>query len=132
MSVENDWEPDMSKAFPGSPDDMMNTIAALRDRNATLEGICRSAGLCMSCLYGAPEPIGCTDCLGTGWDGGSPYDQIKVLEARVAKLETALKKLHEYAASVWFDEARTSDEEIELMAEARAALKDAMMDIHDN
>jgi hypothetical protein len=98
--------------------------AELRDRNAALEGICRSAGLCMSCLYGAPNPLGCTDCLGTGWDGGDPHSQIEVLEARVAKLEAALKPLHEYAASVWFDEARTTDEEIELMAIARAALKD--------
>ena len=37
MSVENDWEPDMSVPFPGSPDDMMDTIAALRARVAKLE-----------------------------------------------------------------------------------------------
>ena len=37
MSVENDWEPDMSVPFPGSPDDMMNTIATLRARVAKLE-----------------------------------------------------------------------------------------------
>jgi hypothetical protein len=37
MSVENDWEPDMSIPFPGSPDDMMNTIAELRARVAKLE-----------------------------------------------------------------------------------------------
>ena len=61
----------------------------------------------------------------------SPFETLSVLDAlvalraRVAKLEAALKQLHDYAASVWFDEARTSDEEIELMANARAALKDA-------
>jgi hypothetical protein len=99
--------------FPGSPDDMMNTIAALRDRNATLEGICRSAGICMSCLYGAPEPIGCTGCLGTGWDGGDPHRQIEVLEARVAKLEAALTKIRDNDPDGW--EA----------AIARATLKDA-------
>ena len=65
-------------------------LLALRDRNAALEGICSAAGLCMSCLYGAPDPIGCTDCLGTGWDGGDPHNQIEVLEARVAKLEVEL------------------------------------------
>lgn len=37
MSVENDWEPDMSIPFPGSPDDMMNIIAALRARVEKLE-----------------------------------------------------------------------------------------------
>ena len=66
---------------------------ALRAKVAALEATCRSAGICMSCLYGVPDPIGCTDCLGTGWDGGSPYDQIKVLEARVTKLEAALNDL---------------------------------------
>jgi hypothetical protein len=66
-------------------------VAKLEDCNAALEGTCRSARLCMSCLYGAPDPIGCTDCLGTGWDGGDPHSQIEVLEARVAKLEAALE-----------------------------------------
>lgn len=31
---------------------------------------CRVAGICMSCATGSFEP--CTDCLDTGWDGGSP------------------------------------------------------------
>jgi len=86
-------------------------ILALRDRNAALEGTCRSAGLCMSCLYGAADPIGCTDCLGTGWDGGDPRSQIEVLEARVAKLEAALKEIE-------FHGGPAADY-------ARAALKDA-------
>ena len=73
-------------------DHAIREIAALRDRNAALEGTCRSAGICMSCLYGASDPIGCTDCLGTGWDGGDPHRQIEVLEARVAKLEAALEQ----------------------------------------
>ena len=68
---------------------------ALRARVAKLEGTCRSAGICMSCLYGSPDPLGCTDCLGTGWDGGSPHDQIKVLEARVAKLEAGHERASE-------------------------------------
>ena len=32
----------------------------------------KSYGACMSCLDGAPDPYGCTDCLGTGYDGGAP------------------------------------------------------------
>ena len=40
---------------------------------------CKQAGVCMSCVLGKMEP--CTDCLGTGWDGGSPYEQLKVVEA---------------------------------------------------
>ena len=63
--------------------------AEMRDRIAALEGTCRSAGICMSCLYGSPEPYGCTDCLNTGWDGGDPHEQIRILEARVAELEAA-------------------------------------------
>jgi hypothetical protein len=69
-------------------------LLALRARNATLEGACRSAGICMSCLYGAADPIGCTDCLGTGWDGGDPRSQIEVLESRVAKLAAAVLLFH--------------------------------------
>ena len=86
---------------------------ALRARVATLEATCRSAGVCMSCLYGAPDPIGCTDCLGTGWDGGDPRSQIEVLEARVAKLEAALK-------SIW------EQDDGGMGRIARAALKDAL------
>ena len=93
-------------------------IMSLRARVAQLEAACRSAGLCMSCLYGAPDPIGCTDCLGTGWDGGSPYDQIKVLEARVAELEEALALEHDK-----YVEWRGLAERYE--RERRAALKDA-------
>ena len=53
----------------------------LGDENAVLREACRSAGLCMSCLFGSPDPLGCTDCLGTGWAGGNPHDQIKRLKA---------------------------------------------------
>ena len=115
---------------------------ALRARVAKLEAICRSAGVCMSCLYGPPDPIGCTDCLGTGWDGGSPYDQIKVLEARVAKLEAALKPFAD--AHLYYNDAGKPDDlttgigvaslmedfrqAVSILVEgeiARAALKDA-------
>lgn len=34
--------------------------------------ICRSVGVCMSCAISVPDTFGCTDCLNTGWDGGSP------------------------------------------------------------
>ena len=95
---------------------LMDEYEVLRARVATLESICRGAGVCMSCLYGAPDPIGCTDCLGTGWDGGSPYEQIKVLEARVAKLEAALKDVR-IDFEMWHE--KTS------IAKIDAALKDA-------
>ena len=109
-------------------EELFQTIDKLRDRNAALEGICRSAGICMSCLYGAPDPIGCTDCLGTGWDGGDPHSQIKVLEARVAKLEAALRFLFEGTKWKSVDkdnmefEGRVSCYQLD---QSRAALKDA-------
>lgn len=33
---------------------------------------CKSAGICMACVLGAPDAFGCTDCLNTGFDGGRP------------------------------------------------------------
>ena len=57
------------KPFPGSPDDMMNTIAALRARNEVLEAGERH------------------------WNGVYKIilDERDALRARVAKLEAALK-----------------------------------------
>lgn len=28
------------------------------------------AGICQTCLHGAPEPYGCFDCQNTGWEQG--------------------------------------------------------------
>lgn len=33
---------------------------------------CKTAGICMACVLGAPDTFGCTDCLNTGFDGGQP------------------------------------------------------------
>ena len=54
MSVENDWEPDMSVPFPGSPDDMMNTIAVLRARVAKLEAALTKAQRHIIAIKGHP------------------------------------------------------------------------------
>lgn len=71
------------------------------DRNRWKEA-CRRGGICMSCATGSPEPFGCTDCLNTGWEGGSPAGYVAEathsataaerdrLAARVETLETSL------------------------------------------
>jgi hypothetical protein len=45
--------------------------------------------------------------------------------AEIERLRAALTDLVEYAASVWFDEAGATNEEYELMARARSALRKA-------
>jgi hypothetical protein len=47
------------------------------DRIEALEAALRNTGVCMSCVYGWPEPYGCTDCLNTGWEGGAPAGFIR-------------------------------------------------------
>lgn len=47
----------------------LETVTRERDRYRTA---CRQAGVCMSCALGAPDPIGCTDCFGTGWANDAP------------------------------------------------------------
>lgn len=47
-------------------------IRELRMQAEAWKEACRNAGVCMSCAIGTPEPFGCTDCLNTGWNGGSP------------------------------------------------------------
>jgi len=42
--------------------------------------------------------------------------------AKIARMREALGEFREYAESVWFDEARATDEERLLMQRARAAL----------
>ena len=53
---------------------------------------CQSAGVCMSCVLRAPEPYGCTDCLNTGFDGGDPREQIKAVEAALARYQSERAK----------------------------------------
>lgn len=54
---------------------------------ARLKASCKSAGLCMTCLLGAPDTFGCTDCLNTGWDGGNPHARAERAEAELAALK---------------------------------------------
>lgn len=56
-----------------------NRVVALAEALKNLQteltawkNVARQAGVCMSCALGAPDPHGCTDCLGSGWEGGAP------------------------------------------------------------
>jgi len=62
----------------------------------TYRDACKSTGICMTCVLGAPDTFGCTDCLDTGWDGGAPAGfapdaEITRLRAEVARKDEALK-----------------------------------------
>lgn len=68
------------------------TIPRLKAENEQLRKMLECFGVCMSCAYGSAEP--CTDCLGTGWDGGrDPFAALdsarallrRVLEANIAQ-----------------------------------------------
>lgn len=70
-------------------------IERLNNRLTDLTRIAKYVGVCMSCIHGAPDPQGCTDCLGTGWDRGE--DPIKALiEARKHEmlLAESIKKMN--------------------------------------
>lgn len=65
---------------------------ALRTERDAYRSACKHAGVCMTCVLGAPDTFGCTDCLNTGWDGGDPHAQLAAAEAKAARLETALRR----------------------------------------
>jgi len=59
----------------GSEDSHVTPAEAVKNLQAELtawKNVAQRAGICMSCALGAVEPFGCTDCLNTGWAGGSP------------------------------------------------------------
>lgn len=59
---------------------------------------CRRAGVCMSYATSSRDPMGCTDCLNTGWDGGAPIEAQEAIaraEAAESRLTTALAVLGE-------------------------------------
>lgn len=63
----------------------------------TYRDACKSAGVCMTCVLGAPDTFGCTDCLNTGWEGGAPAGfapaaEITRLRAEVARKDEALDR----------------------------------------
>lgn len=51
---------------------------------------CNAAGVCMSCIDGAPENFGCWDCQNTGWSGGDPHARATAAEAARAEAVAAL------------------------------------------
>jgi len=53
---------------------------------------CRRAGVCMSCATSSRDPMGCTDCLNTGRDGGAP------IEAQEAIARAVIRRTLEWAA----------------------------------
>lgn len=64
----------------------------------------KRTGVCMSCIDGNPDPMGCTDCLNTGWEQGAPqgyvsealFDEVKAqrdaLNADVTRLGQELEE----------------------------------------
>ena len=84
---------------------------------------CRRAGVCMSCATSNRDPMGCTDCMNTGWDGGSPMEA-RMAEDRAdsaeSRLTTALAALGEAKSGLVEIEAITPHKATRLCA--RAAL----------
>jgi hypothetical protein len=52
--------------------ELMFRLDAALKRIEALEAALRKTGVCMTCVFGWPDPYGCSDCLNTGWDGGAP------------------------------------------------------------
>lgn len=46
------------------------------------------AGICMSCLDGAPDNFGCSDCLNTGYAGCDPREEEVMVHIRMLDPET--------------------------------------------
>ena len=69
------------------------TLEETKDERDRWKDACRKAGVCMSCAVAMPEPIGCTDCLNTGWDGGAPIGFVS--EELLAKQTKTPKKLED-------------------------------------
>src|SRR5690606_25128635 len=63
----------------------------LKNQRNEWQSVAQHAGVCMTCAIRAPETYGCTDCLNTGWDGGSPAgfvrsDKLEELKAENERL----------------------------------------------
>lgn len=56
-------------------------------RTTTWKEVAQKAGVCMTCALGAPDTFGCTDCLNTGWNGGSPAGFVRASDAAQGALE---------------------------------------------
>lgn len=46
------------------------------EEHQSYKNSCHHAGVCMTCVVQAPEPYGCSDCLNTGWQSGSPTSEL--------------------------------------------------------
>lgn len=99
--------------------------AAERERDDYLRA-CKSAGVCMSCVHGAPDPYGCTDCLNTGFDMGLDNPRAEAAEAEIRRLSEALAaaeyvidRQDAFARGV---RVRDMDEALERYRRARAAI----------
>jgi hypothetical protein len=70
LALIEDWER-LRALLAEAGEALLAALAAERRKTA------KSFGACMSCYDGAPEPIGCTDCLNTGYEGGAPQGFVR-------------------------------------------------------
>lgn len=94
----------------------MTDVETLRKERDAWKAACARAGVCMSCAVQMPDPHGCFDCQGTGWDGGAPVEareaaasltrqteKVEELERRVAEYEALIGSPH---VDEWFEAVR--------------------------
>lgn len=78
-------------------------IVSLERERTSYGSACESAGLCMGCTpHGPADPMGCVDCLGTGWRDGCPAGYVPI-EQRDREVE-ALESLRPVWVQGWTDD----------------------------
>jgi hypothetical protein len=60
-------------------------IEQLNSEVAAYKKACETAGVCMTCVVRPPDTFGCSDCLNTGWTGGSSPEAQARAEAEQLK-----------------------------------------------
>lgn len=63
-------------------DEAATALSRLTRERDEWKDACRRAGVCMSCATSNRDPMGCTDCLNTGWYGGAPIEAQQAIAER--------------------------------------------------